>query len=373
MWGNSYKLTFENLTEYVEKMKNNELTLEDVLDNNDIVQDLKTNSSSEFFPFITEEIMKKLIDYATTIPKEDDQKYGHKFPFNATEILTSNNMKIINKYFGIENENNEDNNFEKDINNNDNNNDNINNNINDNINDNIKANDELLKEKKEQFEKMKSILENKLIDKENKIDELKRNLDIQLKNFEKELEKKSCEIEKLQKKSQSDSKIITDLFYFFQQNVNLFNNSKIINCNGNNIKYDENDFSNNEKYSSFIIKTFNNFLCKIMKDNKEMFELLLNYKNIIGQTEEENEKICNQNNYLKMQICDLVNQLSNNQVKNQFNTNNLNNQNFSNQNTNFSTINNPNSPCNNYQNPMKALKNKINELENTIRNQNYDD
>jgi hypothetical protein len=216
-------------------------------------------------------------------------------------------------------------------------------------------------------------LENKLIDKENKIDELKRNLDIQLKNFEEELEKKSCEIEKLQKKSQSDSKIITDLFYFFQQNLNLFNNSKIINCNGNNIKYDEFDISNNEKYSSFIIKTFNNFLCKIMKDNKEMFELLLNYKNIIGQTEEENEKICNQNNYLKMQICDLVNQLSNNQVKNQFNTNNLNNQNFSNQNTNFSTINNPNSPCNNYQNPMKVLKNKINELENTIRNQNYDD
>ncbi len=117
MWGNSYKLTFENLTEYVEKMKKNELTIEDVLDNNDIVQDLKTNSSSEFLPFITEEIMKKLIDYATTIPKEDDQKYGHKFPFNATEILTSNNMKIINKYFGIDNENNEDNNFEKNINN----------------------------------------------------------------------------------------------------------------------------------------------------------------------------------------------------------------------------------------------------------------
>ena len=220
---------------------------------------------------------------------------------------------------------------------------------------------------------MKSVLENKLIDKENKIDELKRNLDIQLKNFEEELEKKNCEIENLQKKSQSDTKIITDLFYFFQQNINLFNNSKIINCNGNNIKYDENDISNNEKHSLFIIKTFNNFLSKIMKDNKEMFELLLNYKNIIVQNEEENEKICNQNNYLKMQICDLVNQLSNNQVNNQFNTNNLNNQNFSNQNTNFSTLNNPNSPCNNYQNPMKVLKNKINELENTIKNQNYDD
>ena len=143
MWGNSYKLTFENLTEYVEKMKNNELTIEDILDNNDIVQDLKSNSSSEFLPFITEEIMKKLIDYSTKIPKEDDQKFGHKFPFNATEILTSNNMEIINKYFGIiENKNNEDNNFENNIINNNNIDDdddvvNIkedNNNLNENIN-----------------------------------------------------------------------------------------------------------------------------------------------------------------------------------------------------------------------------------------------
>jgi hypothetical protein len=48
--------------------------------------------------------MKKLIDYVTKMPNEDDQKIGHKFPFNASEILCSNNMKIINKYFNEKNE-----------------------------------------------------------------------------------------------------------------------------------------------------------------------------------------------------------------------------------------------------------------------------
>ena len=99
MWGNQFKTTFSDLAEYEEKMKNNELTLEDILDNNDIVQDLKTNSNSEFFPFLTNEIMKKLIDYTTKIPKEDNQKIGYKFPFNASEILCSNNMNILNKFF----------------------------------------------------------------------------------------------------------------------------------------------------------------------------------------------------------------------------------------------------------------------------------
>ena len=99
MWGSQFKTTFTDLAEYEEKMKNNELTLEDILDNNDIVQDLKTNSNSEFFPFLTNEIMKKLIDYSTKIPKEDNQKIGHKFPFNASEILCSNNMNILNKFF----------------------------------------------------------------------------------------------------------------------------------------------------------------------------------------------------------------------------------------------------------------------------------
>lgn len=192
MWGNSYKLTFENLTEYVEKMKNNELTIEDILDNNDIVQDLKSNSSSEFLPFITEEIMKKLIDYSTKIPKEDDQKFGHKFPFNATEILTSNNMEIINKYFGIiENKNNEDNNFENNI---------INNN-------NIDDDDDVVNIKEDN---------NNLNENINK-DEPKEKILIYLLNF-------------LKSESTNDNYVLVGYFYKIIQHLLLNKSKELLNC-----------------------------------------------------------------------------------------------------------------------------------------------
>ncbi len=99
-----YKINQDDFAQYIEKMNNNELTVEDILDQDSIVRDLKTNSSSEFVSFLTNQNMKKLIDYVTKMPNEDDQKIGHKFPFNASEILCSNNMKIINKYFNEKNE-----------------------------------------------------------------------------------------------------------------------------------------------------------------------------------------------------------------------------------------------------------------------------
>ena len=44
-------------------MKNDELTIKDILDNEDLIQEIKTNSSSVFIPFLSNEIFKKLIDY----------------------------------------------------------------------------------------------------------------------------------------------------------------------------------------------------------------------------------------------------------------------------------------------------------------------
>ena len=248
-----------------------------------------------------------------------------------------------------------------------NNNNNISNNNTNNYCNNCNKLNEMLNEVNKEFENQKIYLSNEIENRDNKINELKKNLDIQLKNFENELEKKNCELEQLNKKNESNCKILQDLFLFFQRNLNLFNNSKIINCDGTNIKYDNDDISQNEKYSSFILKTFNNFICKILKDNKEMFELLIEYKNTIAQNEEEIEKLSNQNNCLKMQVCDLVNQLTiNNENNNNINTNLNSQENIYNQNTNHSTF-----PYN-FNSPMKQLKVKINELENTIRNQNYD-
>lgn len=48
---------------------------------------------------MTTENMKRLIDYIIKEPIHEDKRYGYKFPFNAAEILCSENSFIINKFF----------------------------------------------------------------------------------------------------------------------------------------------------------------------------------------------------------------------------------------------------------------------------------
>ena len=86
-----------NLSKHLEKLKNNQLTIENVLEEDDIIQDLKSNSNSQFLQILTNEAIRKLIDYATKMPSSDDQKIGHKFPFNAAEILCADNSAIQEK------------------------------------------------------------------------------------------------------------------------------------------------------------------------------------------------------------------------------------------------------------------------------------
>ena len=47
----------------------------------------------------TSENIKKLLDYVTIMPETDDHNTGHKFPFNACEILQSDNSFILEKIF----------------------------------------------------------------------------------------------------------------------------------------------------------------------------------------------------------------------------------------------------------------------------------
>ena len=222
-----------------------------------------------------------------------------------------------------------------------------------------------IREKELEFEKLKNECEREICIRDNKLNEfnngneinkIKNDFECQLKQIQCELNNKDIEIGKLNEKLQNNLKIISDLFCFFHQNVNLFNNTGIINCDTEDIKYDENNQNKNLKCSSFIFTTLNNFICKILKDNKEMYELLINYKNIIAKNEEENEQILNQNNCLKGQLCDLFNQLS---KKSQ------------NQSLNKETIDITNFDINpiEYDGPIKHLKSRINELEKTIKDQ----
>ena len=82
---------------FIEKMKKGELTLEEILDNDGIIDDLKSREQSDFLEFFTNKQIKKLIDYSTRFPKSDDRLIGYKFPFNSAEILCSENYEFFNK------------------------------------------------------------------------------------------------------------------------------------------------------------------------------------------------------------------------------------------------------------------------------------
>ncbi len=95
-----YKNNAQTISKAAEKMKNNQLLIEDVLDEEDLVNDLKSPSFSQLISFLNTEKMEKLLDYILKEPPQDsDQKVGHKFPYYACEILCSENVFLLEKYF----------------------------------------------------------------------------------------------------------------------------------------------------------------------------------------------------------------------------------------------------------------------------------
>ena len=87
-----------NLQPFIAKLKENKLTLENILEEDEIINDIKFNTESEFINFITEDKIKRLIDYSTKMPIVDNHNIGYKYPFNATEILCAENVKFQNKF-----------------------------------------------------------------------------------------------------------------------------------------------------------------------------------------------------------------------------------------------------------------------------------
>ena len=87
-----------DLTPFLEKLEKNKLTLEDILEENSIIDDIKNNYKSQFIDFLTNEKIKKLIDYSTKLPSSDSHNIGFKYPFNATEILCSENTNFQKKF-----------------------------------------------------------------------------------------------------------------------------------------------------------------------------------------------------------------------------------------------------------------------------------
>ena len=92
-----FGLNISDLTPFLNKLNKNELKLENILDEDAIIDDIRNNNDCQFISFFTNENIKKLIDYSTKLPTSNSPKIGYKYPFNATEILCSVNIQFQNK------------------------------------------------------------------------------------------------------------------------------------------------------------------------------------------------------------------------------------------------------------------------------------
>ena len=174
---------------------------------------------------------------------------------------------------------------------------------------------ESLKEK----ENLLNLLSEKNNDLENQILEYKNQL-IENEKVDEELNNKSLKIpfpkkKKIKEEKDIERKIINYFFDFFNSNINLFKNSQILNSE-TKIKFDEENKEKNEKNSLYIISILNSFLNKIMKDNQEMFNELMKYKDIIdiqhsnikNVTQDSLEDIKQENIMLKKQLSTFINE-----------------------------------------------------------------
>jgi hypothetical protein len=98
----------------------------------------------------------------------------------------------------------------------------------------------------------------------------------------------------------NDDSIVTKSFFdFFNKYIELFNQLDIISNNYDSmLVYIENDINNlNIKNANFAIKTFDTLIDKLIKDNKDLYEQLMKYKDN-GNEENNGEDIFDNNSGL---------------------------------------------------------------------------
>lgn len=84
-----------------EKLKNGELSIEDVLKEPELVNSFKVTSSCQLQDILTKENMMQMIHFSISYPEYDDYNLAYKFPFNSCEILSSDNVKVLDKFFEL--------------------------------------------------------------------------------------------------------------------------------------------------------------------------------------------------------------------------------------------------------------------------------
>ena len=74
-----------------EKLKCKDCTVENLFEIEELIQEA-TNGNEKLISFLVKkDSIRKLIDYITKMPEEDEHLKGHRYPFMANEVLACNN------------------------------------------------------------------------------------------------------------------------------------------------------------------------------------------------------------------------------------------------------------------------------------------
>ena len=132
---------------------------------------------------------------------------------------------------------------------------------------------ELNKAKEEIFQ-----LKNKLADKEKELVEQINNINNINNNI-------SNNINKIKIENNINKNIIQKFFEIFNKNIDLLKKSNLISLENNStINFLENDYEGkNQKISSLVIESIDNLINKLLKDNKELYEQIVEIKKILDQ------------------------------------------------------------------------------------------
>ena len=93
----------ENINSIEKKLNSPNTTLEDLLEEDDIITEIR-NQNEKLIDFFDENKIKNLVNYIIKEPKEDNELIGYKFPFIASEILNSDDDRILSYFINTKSE-----------------------------------------------------------------------------------------------------------------------------------------------------------------------------------------------------------------------------------------------------------------------------
>ena len=271
-----------------------------------------------------ESLKPKKISAQKNHPNETDNYVNNKtnntidfYKFNNTHNFQNNNNFNTNynyTNFNLKSQNNRNNyNYNLPLNTNTNNTNNQNDSLNNELeNDNIKLQSLLTLEKSKVTQ-----LSNLLKEKDNEINQLNQKINTieneynhLANNLKDKYESNVAQI------NESNKNIIMEFFEFFNQNISLFNKTNIIKLTNNskiNFIEDNNNINNNEKSAMLIIESLDKLIKKLLNDNKELYNELVNFTTLFDKSKNKHSNLSEnlknlkkQNKNLKVELKELL-------------------------------------------------------------------